>query len=144
MMSLRFIQIIFLVCLLRSHLVLINEELKDIQRQLNRRSVRVELISNDPSRLVEANLHRIPIDKENQAQNDLIREFALHVHHEPFIVSAKGYFDINFDLMDSMFAASTTFLIILIQFEQSRKSVQSMLNNGTIESSSKSCISLTL
>ncbi|XP_055326596.1 gustatory receptor 23a-like [Sitodiplosis mosellana] len=85
------------------------------------------------SRLVEAILHRIPIDKENQGQNDMIREFALQVHHEEFLISAKGYFNINLRLMGSLLASSSTFLIILIQFEESYQNIQSILSNRTTE-----------
>ena len=50
MMSLRFIQIIFFVCLLRNRLISIIEELKDIQivrRKFNQRNQRMELNSNN-------------------------------------------------------------------------------------------------
>lgn len=70
----------------------------------------------------------------------------MQTHHEHFIVSAKGFFHINLDLLGSvsdqnfmrieiflkfhfdfqMLVACTTFLVILIQFEASNKEIQSM------------------
>lgn len=51
---------------------------------------------------IERNLHRIPTDKENQLQNDMIREFALQVHHQQYFISAKGYFQIDLKLISSV------------------------------------------
>lgn len=49
-------------------------------------------------------LHRITRDKENEPQNDLIREFSLQVIHEPIAITANGFFDIDFDLLGSVSA----------------------------------------
>lgn len=47
-------------------------------------------------------LHRITREKENEPQNDLIREFSLQVIHEPIFISANGFFNIDFDLLGSV------------------------------------------
>lgn len=47
-------------------------------------------------------LHRIARDKENEPQNDLIREFSLQVIHEPIFITANGFFNIDFDLLGSV------------------------------------------
>lgn len=47
-------------------------------------------------------LHRITRDKENEPQNDLIREFSLQVIHEPITITANGFFNIDFDLLGSV------------------------------------------
>lgn len=54
------------------------------------------------SRSIEENLHRIPIERDNQILGILIREFALQVHHEQFVISAKEYFQINLKLIGSV------------------------------------------
>lgn len=54
------------------------------------------------ARVIEGNLHRISFDKDNEAQNDLVREFSMQVHHEQFIISANGFFNINLDLLGSV------------------------------------------
>lgn len=50
-------------------------------------------------RLIEVNLLRIPIDRENETQNNLIREFSLQIQHEPFIITANGLFSVNLHLV---------------------------------------------
>lgn len=47
-------------------------------------------------------LHRITREKENEPQNDLIREFSLQVIHEPIFITANGFFNIDFDLLGSV------------------------------------------
>lgn len=47
-------------------------------------------------------LHRITRDKENEPQNDLLREFSLQVIHEPISITANGFFNIDFDLLGSV------------------------------------------
>lgn len=47
-------------------------------------------------------LHRINREKENEPQNDLVREFSLQVIHEPISVTANGFFNIDFDLLGSV------------------------------------------
>lgn len=49
-----------------------------------------------------SHLHRITRDKENEPQNDLIREFSLQVIHEPISITANGFFNIDFDLLGSV------------------------------------------
>lgn len=47
-------------------------------------------------------LHRITREKENEPQNDLVREFSLQIIHEPIFISANGFFNIDFDLLGSV------------------------------------------
>lgn len=47
-------------------------------------------------------LHRIAREKENEPQNDLVREFSLQIIHEPIFISANGFFNIDFDLLGSV------------------------------------------
>lgn len=47
-------------------------------------------------------LHRITREKENEPQNDLVREFSLQVIHEPIAITANGFFNIDFDLLGSV------------------------------------------
>lgn len=73
------------------------------------------------SRLIEENLHRIPNDDENEAQNDLIREFSMQVHHQNFIISANGFCNINLDLLSSVIyqnycSTASTFWNLFILF----------------------------
>lgn len=94
---------------------------------------------------IEENLHRISLNKDEMRENNLIREFSLQVHHERFFISANGYFHIDLNLLGSVcvlwmmktvrniklelisfqiLATSTTYLVILIQFEHSNKEIQ--------------------
>lgn len=52
--------------------------------------------------MIEANLHRIPIDRGNIRRIDLIREFSMQVHHVRFSISAHRFFEINLDLFGSV------------------------------------------
>lgn len=47
-------------------------------------------------------LHRITRNKENEPQNDLIREFSLQMIHEPITITANGFFNIDFELLGSV------------------------------------------
>lgn len=61
-------------------------------------------------------------NKDDHNHNALVREFSLQVAHEPITISANGFFNIDFSLLGSMAAATVTYLVILIQFQQSEKS----------------------
>lgn len=52
--------------------------------------------------LVEANLHRLRIDRENYTLRNLVREFAMQIHHGHFYTSANGFFDIDLNLLGSV------------------------------------------
>lgn len=39
---------------------------------------------------------------KNEAHTGLAREFALQIVHEPIVISANGFFDINLDLLGSV------------------------------------------
>lgn len=45
----------------------------------------------------------------------------MQVAHEQITISANGFFNIDFSLLGSMAAATVTYLVILIQFQQSEK-----------------------
>lgn len=47
-------------------------------------------------------LHRFTRDRENEPQNDLIRDFSLQVIHEPISITANGFFNIDFELLGSV------------------------------------------
>lgn len=53
--------------------------------------------------MVEINLHRIPFaTSNNQPQIDLVREFSMQVHHNRFLISANGFFNIDYHLLGSV------------------------------------------
>lgn len=54
------------------------------------------------AKTVGSYLHRITREKDNEPQNDLIREFSLQVIHEPIQITANGFFNIDFDLLGSV------------------------------------------
>lgn len=54
------------------------------------------------AQLIERNLHRISIDRDKKAENDLIREFSLQVHHGRFFITANGFFPIDLNLIGSV------------------------------------------
>lgn len=66
------------------------------------------------SRLVEINLHRIRMDREH---SDLIREFALEVQHQPLVISANGYFNMNLELVCSV-SKSSVWLELLTKLNE--------------------------
>lgn len=55
-------------------------------------------------------LHRITREQENEPQNDLVREFSLQVTHEPILITANGFFNIDFDLLGSVCVKSINHL----------------------------------
>lgn len=54
------------------------------------------------ARFMGSYLHRITREKENEPQNDLVREFSLQIIHEPILITANGFFNIDFDLLGSV------------------------------------------
>lgn len=54
------------------------------------------------ARMLGNYLHRMPQDNGNEPQNDLIREFSLQLIHEPMIITANDFFNIDFDLLGSV------------------------------------------
>lgn len=59
-------------------------------------------------------------------QNDLVREFSMQCNHGRFIITANGFFNIDLDLLGSMFITCLAYLVILIQFETSNKEIQTL------------------
>lgn len=107
------------------------------------------MIDFQKARLIGPTIHRIKRDESNEGISFLIREFLVQVANEPIVISANGFFNIDYRLLGAvrmkcakfpivlntlydlfcsdfsirfyqMVAASTTYLIILIQFEQAR------------------------
>lgn len=66
-------------------------------------------------------IYKLEKDTKAELHNALVREFSLQVAHEPITISANGFFNIDFSLLGSMAAATVTYLVILIQFQQSEK-----------------------
>ncbi|XP_037918595.1 gustatory receptor 23a-like [Hermetia illucens] len=61
-------------------------------------------------------VHKLEKSTESEQYNALVSEFSLQIMHEPFHISANGFFTIDFELLGSMAAATVTYLVILIQF----------------------------
>lgn len=57
-------------------------------------------------------LHRITRDKENEPQNDLIREFSLQVIHEQIAITANGFFNIDYDLLGAVSCLCVQFFLM--------------------------------
>lgn len=55
-------------------------------------------------------LHRITRVKENEPQNDLIRDFSLQMIHEPILITANGFFNIDYELLGSVSDMINVFL----------------------------------
>ncbi|XP_073828631.1 gustatory receptor 2a [Musca autumnalis] len=61
-------------------------------------------------------LHRINIDTFNDNHNSVIQQFSLQLLHQKIIITAAGFFTIDCSLLYTIVGATTTYLIILIQF----------------------------
>ncbi|XP_055608657.1 gustatory receptor 68a-like [Uranotaenia lowii] len=48
-----------------------------------------------------------------------VRDFVAQMNHQPFITSANGFFDIDYSLLGSVLAATATYIVIMLQLEQS-------------------------
>ncbi|XP_017871712.1 PREDICTED: putative gustatory receptor 2a isoform X2 [Drosophila arizonae] len=70
-------------------------------------------------------LHHIRTDLQNDAHNALITQFSLQLLHQRLHFSAAGFFDVNCTLLYTIVGATTTYLIILIQFHMSESSLNS-------------------
>lgn len=62
-------------------------------------------------------LHRIAREKENEPQNDLVREFSLQVIHESISITANGFFNVDFDLLGSVCDIHKLFRIERFNFD---------------------------
>lgn len=51
---------------------------------------------------IEANVRRISSDIDNGPLNDLVHEFGMQILHEPFHITANGFFTINLNLLSSV------------------------------------------
>ncbi|CAD7086684.1 unnamed protein product [Hermetia illucens] len=61
-------------------------------------------------------VHKIPVDSDNHKQNFLIEEFSLQLLHQKIAFNAVGFFNIDMSLLYTIAGATTTYLVILIQF----------------------------
>ncbi|KAH8284291.1 hypothetical protein KR044_006933 [Drosophila immigrans] len=64
-------------------------------------------------------LHHIRIDLQNDSHNALITQFSLQLLHQRLCFSAAGFFSVDCTLLYTIVGATTTYLIILIQFHMS-------------------------
>ncbi|XP_030379682.1 putative gustatory receptor 2a [Scaptodrosophila lebanonensis] len=77
-----------------------------------------ENASQYPTRLA-VSLHRIQLDLENDNHNALVTQFSLQLVHQRLTFSAAGFFTVDCTLLYTIVGATTTYLIILIQFHMS-------------------------
>ncbi|XP_054730995.1 putative gustatory receptor 2a [Anastrepha obliqua] len=70
-------------------------------------------------------LHRMETNIWNDNHNTVIEQFSLQLLHQKLVFSAAGFFDINCTLLYAIAGATTTYLIILIQFHMSENRVTS-------------------
>ncbi|EDV92377.1 putative gustatory receptor 2a [Drosophila grimshawi] len=67
-------------------------------------------------------LHHIRVDLQNELHNALITQFSLQLLHQRLQFSAAGFFNVDCTLLYTIVGATTTYLIILIQFHMSESS----------------------
>ncbi|KAM7347934.1 gustatory receptor 2a [Cochliomyia hominivorax] len=65
---------------------------------------------------IALSLHRIDIDIINDNHNSVIEQFSLQLLHQKISITAAGFFSIDCTLLYTIVGATTTYLIILIQF----------------------------
>ncbi|XP_017474702.1 PREDICTED: putative gustatory receptor 2a [Rhagoletis zephyria] len=70
-------------------------------------------------------LHRIETNIWNDNHNTVIEQFSLQLLHQKLAFSAAGFFDINCTLLYTIAGATTTYLIILIQFHMNEDKMSS-------------------
>ncbi|XP_070063512.1 putative gustatory receptor 2a isoform X1 [Drosophila virilis] len=75
-------------------------------------------------------LHHIRVDLQNDSHNALITQFSLQLLHQRLHFSAAGFFDVDCTLLYTIVGATTTYLIILIQFHMSEGSLSSGTAGG--------------
>ncbi|XP_075156406.1 gustatory receptor 2a [Haematobia irritans] len=66
-------------------------------------------------------LHRINIDTMNDNHNSVIQQFSLQLLHQKMGITAAGFFNIDCSLLYTIVGATTTYLIILIQFHMNEQ-----------------------
>ncbi|XP_017092933.2 putative gustatory receptor 2a [Drosophila bipectinata] len=67
-------------------------------------------------------LHQVNVDLRNDIHNALITQFSLQLLHQRLHFSASGFFNVDCTLLYTIVGATTTYLIILIQFHMSEGS----------------------
>ncbi|XP_022223182.2 putative gustatory receptor 2a [Drosophila obscura] len=72
-------------------------------------------------------LHQVSVDLTNELHNALITQFSLQLLHQKLYFSAAGFFNVDNTLLYTIVGATTTYLIILIQFHMS----ESSMSNGS-------------
>ncbi|XP_016947915.1 putative gustatory receptor 2a [Drosophila biarmipes] len=68
-------------------------------------------------------LHQVSVDLRNESHNALITQFSLQLLHQRLHFSAAGFFNVDCTLLYTIVGATTTYLIILIQFHMSETSM---------------------
>ncbi|EDW78243.1 uncharacterized protein Dwil_GK16279 [Drosophila willistoni] len=69
-------------------------------------------------------LHQINVDLHNESHNALITQFSLQLLHQRLRFSAAGFFNVDCTLLYTIVGATTTYLIILIQFHMSETNLE--------------------
>ncbi|XP_017112296.1 putative gustatory receptor 2a [Drosophila elegans] len=70
-------------------------------------------------------LHQVNVDLGNECHNALITQFSLQLLHQRLHFSAAGFFNVDCTLLYTIVGATTTYLIILIQFHMSESTMGS-------------------
>ncbi|XP_016998575.2 putative gustatory receptor 2a isoform X1 [Drosophila takahashii] len=68
-------------------------------------------------------LHQVSVDLRNECHNALITQFSLQLLHQRLHFSAAGFFNVDCTLLYTIVGATTTYLIILIQFHMSESTM---------------------
>ncbi|EDX00660.2 LOW QUALITY PROTEIN: uncharacterized protein Dyak_GE14583, partial [Drosophila yakuba] len=68
-------------------------------------------------------LHQVTVDLRNESHNALITQFSLQLLHQRLHFSAAGFFNVDCTLLYTIVGATTTYLIILIQFHMSESTI---------------------
>lgn len=66
-------------------------------------------------------VHRIDHDLTNERESLFLEQFSLQLLHQKVCFTAFGFFKIDFTLLFAIVSATTTYLVILIQFHMSEK-----------------------
>lgn len=58
------------------------------------------------------------VDHLSWKSNRQIQDFALQISHNNFVITANGYFKLNFSILGSIFGSVVTYIVIMAQYEQ--------------------------
>ncbi|KAF5307211.1 hypothetical protein FQR65_LT00727 [Abscondita terminalis] len=71
-------------------------------------------------------LHEVQNKVENSDFESHIQLFSLQMYHHKLVFSALGFFEIDFSLLYAIIGTVLTFLVIVVQFEQSQTATQTV------------------